>query len=150
MNMTRAYFAAGCFWGVEKKFAEVSGVTATVVGYMGGDWPNPAYAQVCTGETGHAETVMVEFDPQQVSYTRLLEHFWRLHNPTCRNYQGLDIGSQYRSAIFYTEEDQRRAAEKSRQAETDSGRHAAPIVTEITSAGIFWRAEDYHQQYLDK
>ncbi len=148
--MNVAYFAAGCFWGIEKKFSEIAGVTATAVGYMGGERPNPTYEQVCSGETGHAETVKVEYDPEQLSYTTLLEHFWRMHNPTCLNYQGWDVGPQYRSAIFYSDETQRLAAEQSRANESAAARHTEPIVTEISPATTFWRAEDYHQQYLAK
>ncbi len=144
------YFAAGCFWGVEKKFSLLPGVLKTTVGYMGGDWPNPTYEQVCSGETGHAEVVEVEFDPERIGYQDLLERFWQMHNPTCLNYQGWDIGTQYRSAIFYVDEEQRQQAEQSRAAEDASARHAGPIVTEITPAGTFWRAEEYHQQYLIK
>ena len=146
----KAYSAAGCFWGIEKKFADLSGVSSTAVGYMGGDQPQPTYQQVCSGETGHAETVEVVFDPEQLSYADLLERFWCMHNPTSLNYQGWDIGSQYRSAIFTLDESQRLAAEQSRELESSSDRHAEPIVTEIRAAGQFWRAEEYHQQYLAK
>lgn len=143
-----AYFAAGCFWGIEQKFGSLKGVTATAVGYMGGDWPEPTYEQVCSGETGHAETVEVRYDPNRISYVQLLEAFWRMHNPTCLNYQGWDVGTQYRSAIFTIDPEQHREAEEGRALEDRSGRHAEPIVTEIEPAGTFWRAEDYHQQYL--
>lgn len=146
----KAYFAAGCFWGIEKKFSELSGVTGTAVGYMGGAWANPTYAQVCSGETGHAETVEVDFDPQRFSYEDLLQRFWSMHNPTCLNYQGFDVGTQYRSAIFFVDEAQRRAAQQSRDAEALSDRHDEPLATEIRAAGQFWRAEEYHQQYLAK
>lgn len=146
----KAYFAAGCFWGIEKKFSLLPGVLKTAVGYMGGDWPNPTYKQVCGGETGHAEAVEVEFDPEQIGYEDLLKRFWQMHNPTSLNYQGLDIGTQYRSAIYYVDEDQKLAAELSREEETASGCHADPIATEITPAATFWHAEEYHQQYLDK
>ena len=144
------YFAAGCFWGVEKKFAELSGVVETAVGYMGGDWPQPTYEQVCSGETGHAETVEVRFDPERVTYAELLVAFWRMHNPSCLNYQGWDVGTQYRTALFVVDEEQRRQAEASRAGEDASGCHGAPIVTEITAAETFWRAEEYHQKYLFK
>ena len=146
----KAYFAAGCFWGIEKKFSLLSGVLKTAVGYMGGDWPNPTYKQVCSGETGHAEAVEVEFDPEQIRFEDLLKRFWQMHNPTSLNYQGWDIGNQYRSAIFCVDESQRIAAEQSREAESTSGRHSDPVVTEISVAGQFWRAEEYHQQYLAK
>jgi len=146
----KAYFSAGCFWGIEKKFSLLTGVQGTTVGYMGGDWPDPTYKDVCSGETGHAETVEVEFDPSRVTYADLLRRFWQMHNPTSLNYQGWDIGTQYRSAIFYVDEEQKKAAERSRTEEAASGRHAEPLVTEITAAGRFWRAEEYHQQYLAK
>jgi peptide-methionine (S)-S-oxide reductase len=146
----KAYFAAGCFWGIEKKFSLLTGVLKTAVGYMGGDWATPTYQQVCTGETGHAEAVEVEFDAAQIPYEDLLTRFWQMHNPTSLNYQGWDIGPQYRSAIFYVDLEQKLAAEQSRAEENASGRHADPIVTEITPAGTFWRAEEYHQKYLDK
>lgn len=145
-----AYFAAGCFWGIEKKFSELPGVVGTAVGYMGGDWPQPTYEQVCSGETGHAETVEVVFDPDKVKYADLLAAFWRMHNPTCLNYQGWDVGTQYRSAIFYLDEEQQHQAEQSLAVEEASGRHDGPVVTEITPAGGFWRAEEYHQHYLAK
>ncbi|MCF6177786.1 MAG: peptide-methionine (S)-S-oxide reductase MsrA [Geopsychrobacter sp.] len=148
--MEIAYFAAGCFWGIEKKFSEMIGVCSTAVGYMGGDGSNPTYEQVCSGESGHAETVKVEFDPQQISYADLLESFWQMHNPTCLNYQGWDIGTQYRSAIFIVDEGQRQQAEASFQAEIGGARRDEPIVTEIVPAQTFWRAEEYHQQYLAK
>jgi peptide-methionine (S)-S-oxide reductase len=146
----KAYFAAGCFWGIEKKFSLLSGVLNTAVGYKGGASLNPTYKEVCSGETGHAETVEVEFDPSLVSYADLLNAFWQMHNPTSLNYQGCDIGTQYRSAIFYVDEEQRNVAGQSLKEEAASGRHADPIVTEITLAGTFWRAEEYHQQYLAK
>lgn len=146
----KAYFAAGCFWGIEKKFSEIEGVTATAVGYMGSDWPRPTYEQVCSGETGHAETVEVDFNPQRVSYETLLGHFWLMHSPTCLNFQGWDVGTQYRSAIFCVDEEQMTVAEKSCVAETKSGRHADPIVTQISIEDRFWCGEEYHQQYLAK
>lgn len=146
----KAYFAAGCFWGIEQKFAAIAGVSATAVGYMGGDWPQPTYHQVCSGETGHAETVEVVFDPQQIGYDALLSHFWRMHDPTSRNFQGPDVGTQYRSAIFAVGKEQRLVAEQSRATEDAAARHPRPLVTEISVAGPFWRAEEYHQQYLAK
>ncbi len=143
-----AYFAAGCFWGVQYRFDQITGVLETQVGYMGGPVDHPTYEQVCTGTTGHAETVKVVFDPRQVDYAQLLDHFFQLHDPTQLNRQGPDIGPQYRSAIFYTSDLQRRLAE---QAITDWSRHhARPIVTQLEPADqyTFWPAEDYHQKYL--
>lgn len=146
----RATFAAGCFWGVEAAFRNTEGVTGTRVGYTGGRLPNPTYEQVCSDATGHAEAVEVEYDPSRVSYSDLLNVFWENHDPTQRNRQGPDVGSQYRSAIFWHDEEQRRAAEQSKAAEQASGRHSRPIVTEIVQAVPFYEAEDYHQQYLEK
>lgn len=148
--MKTAYFAAGCFWGIEKKFADLVGVINTAVGYMGGEKSNPTYEQVCSGETGHAEVVQVDYDSRLISYEKLLEHFWQIHNPTSLNFQGWDVGTQYRSVIFYVDEEQRCLAEKSRDAEGKSEKHTEPVVTEICKAERFWRAEAYHQQYLDK
>lgn len=145
-----AYFAAGCFWGVEAAFRRIEGVTATAVGYMGGHVHNPTYRQVCGGRTGHAETVRVEYDPKKTSYTQLLDTFWSIHDPTTRNRQGPDVGSQYRSAIFAADEEQYKAAAESLKAMMRSGRFARPIVTEIKKAGPFYMAEEYHQQYLEK
>lgn len=146
--MARGHFAAGCFWGVEEAFAQQPGVTGTAVGYMGGTTPNPTYRQVCSGATGHAETVQVTFDPERISYDALLALFWQLHDPTQVNRQGRDRGTQYRSVLFVGDEEQRAAAEASRQALADSGRHRRRIATTIERAGDFWRAEDGHQQYL--
>jgi len=146
----RATFAAGCFWGVEEAFRILPGVLETAVGFMGGHTENPTYHQVCTGETGHAEVVDLRFDPARISYSQLLDRFWGKHNPTCRNYQGFDVGTQYRSAIFFHSEEQRRIAEDSRASLEVAGKYAEPIVTEITQAGPFWRAEEYHQQYILK
>lgn len=146
----KATFAAGCFWGVETAFRNTSGVTATRVGYTGGRAPNPTYEQVCSDTTGHAEAVEVEYDPTRVSYEDLLRVFWESHDPTQRNRQGPDVGSQYRSAIFWHDDGQRSAAELSKAAEDRSGRHARPIVTQIVEAAPFYEAEDYHQQYLEK
>jgi peptide-methionine (S)-S-oxide reductase len=146
----KALFAAGCFWGVEAAFREVEGVVSTAVGYSGGDIENPTYRDVCSGRTGHAETVEVIFDPSRVSYQRLLSVFWDSHDPTTLNRQGPDIGEQYRSAIFYLTPEQEAEARASRAALEGSGRFKRPIVTEITAASRFWLAEDYHQQYFEK
>ncbi len=146
--MARAIFAAGCFWGVEAAFRRLPGVNATAVGYIGGDVMNPTYEQVCGGRTGHAEAVMVEFDADEVSYDKLLETFWDCHDPTQVGGQGLDFGHQYRSAIFPLDDAQTDAAHKSRAAAGKTFRR--PITTEITPAGDFWMAEDYHQQYFEK
>jgi peptide-methionine (S)-S-oxide reductase len=144
----RATFAAGCFWGVEAAFRQVDGVLATAVGYTGGHVAHPSYERVCRGRTGHAEAVEVWFDPAQVSYAQLLTTFWRIHNPTTRNRQGFDFGRQYRSAIFYHDDAQREAAIASRDDEQQSLRRQ--IVTQITPASAFYRAEEYHQHYLEK
>ena len=144
----RATFAAGCFWGVEATFRAIPGVLQTAVGYTGGHTLSPTYRQVCGHRTGHAEAVEVWFDPAQVSYTQLLETFWRSHNPTTRHRQGLDFGSQYRSAIFYHGAAQEALAIESRDLEQESRRRQ--IVTEITPASAFYRAEEYHQRYLEK
>lgn len=148
MDTETATFAAGCFWGVEAAFRQEPGVIATRVGYSGGTLDSPSYERVCSGRTGHAEAVEVDFDPTAVAYERLLEVFWASHNPTTRNRQGWDFGSQYRSAIFFADEAQRSAAEASRDREQEGRRRR--IVTEIAPAGRFWIAEDYHQQYLEK
>lgn len=148
--MAIATFAAGCFWGVEAAFRQIPGVTATAVGYSGGNTPAPTYEEVCTDRTGHAEVVQVEFDPQKVSYQQLLEIFWSNHNPTTLNRQGPDIGSQYRSAIYFHTPQQQTEAEASKHDKNASGRFGRPIVTEITPASTFFRAEEYHQQYLEK
>ncbi len=150
----KAYFATGCFWGAERRFWNLTGVIETSVGYMGGARPNPSYEQVCTGVSGHAESVEVTFNPAQISYRRLLEEFWVMHDPTSLNRQGGDIGSQYRSAIFTTSESQQLQAEVTRDVyqEALDREGLARIVTEITSAnGIaYYLAEDYHQKYLKK
>ena len=146
----KATFAAGCFWGVEEAFRHVSGVSETVVGYAGGHVTDPTYAQVCAGTTGHAESVQITFDPSSVSYDDLLKIFWENHDPTTVNRQGPDIGTQYRSVIFYHDEGQRRAAEASKAALNESGKYKRPVVTEIVPAGPFFRAEEYHQQYFEK
>jgi peptide-methionine (S)-S-oxide reductase len=148
--MAKAIFAAGCFWGVEDAFRQVKGVTSTTVGYTGGTVKNPSYRDVCSNTTGHAEAVEVEFDPKQVSYDQLLNVFWQSHDPTTLNRQGPDVGTQYRSAIFFEDADQEAAARKSKAELEKSGLFKRPIVTEIKPASEFWRAEDYHQQYFEK
>src|SRR4028119_1671695 len=139
-HMEKATFGAGCFWGVEEAFRQTPGVTSTAVGYAGGTLDNPTYEQVCSGRTGHAEVVQVEFDPSEVSYEQLLQVFWENHNPTQLNRQGPDIGTQYRSAIFYHDDAQKAAAEKSKAELEESGRFNRPIVTEITAASTFYPA----------
>ncbi|HEX9303091.1 MAG TPA: peptide-methionine (S)-S-oxide reductase MsrA [Thermoanaerobaculia bacterium] len=146
----KATFAAGCFWGVEAAFRQVPGVLDAAVGYSGGAFPNPTYEDVCTGRTGHAESVQVEFDPARVSYDQLLDVFWENHDPTTLNRQGPDVGTQYRSAIFVEGPEQEKAAKESKERLEKSGRYRHPIVTEIAPAEPFWRAEDYHQRYLEK
>jgi peptide-methionine (S)-S-oxide reductase len=148
--MATATFGAGCFWGVEEAFRKTPGVTETAVGYMGGTLDHPTYQDVCTDRTGHAEVVHLEFDPARISYRRLLEIFWEIHDPTTLNRQGPDVGRQYRSVVFYHDEGQRESA-KSLKAELEaSGRFRRPIVTEIAPASTFWRAEEYHQKYIQK
>ena len=144
----KATFGAGCFWQVEIEFANTPGVLGTAVGYLGGTLENPSYEQVCTGQTGHAEVVQVEFDPEQVSYDKLLDTFWDLHDPTQLNRQGPDVGAQYRSAIFFHSPEQEAAALASKQ--RIQSRYRRPVVTEITPASEFYRAEEYHQRYLEK
>ncbi|MFQ5877725.1 MAG: peptide-methionine (S)-S-oxide reductase MsrA [Acidobacteriota bacterium] len=150
MKTEKATLAAGCFWGVEAVFRAVEGVRSTVVGYTGGTSASPSYRDVCTGETGHAEAVQIEFDPSRVSYERLLDVFWENHDPTTPNRQGPDVGTQYRSAIFYHSPEQRAAAAASKERLQESGRHRDRIVTEIVPAGAFYRAEEHHQRYLEK
>jgi peptide-methionine (S)-S-oxide reductase len=145
-----ATFGAGCFWGVEAAFRQVKGVLETTVGYSGGRMENPTYEDVCTNRTGHAEVVQVAFDPSKVSYEQLLDVFWKEHDPTQLNRQGPDHGTQYRSVIFYHSPEQHKAAAASRDRLQASGKYNKPIVTEITAAGPFYKAEDYHQQYLEK
>jgi peptide-methionine (S)-S-oxide reductase len=148
--MGKATFGAGCFWGVEAAFRRLKGVKDAAVGYAGGTKPEPTYPQVCTGRTGHAEVVQVEYDSEEVSYEELLELFWESHDPTTPDRQGPDVGTQYRSAVFYHTEEQRALAEASKKKLEASGLYPDPIVTEITPAGQFWRAEEYHQRYLEK
>jgi len=145
-----ATFGAGCFWGVEAAFQRVPGVIDTAVGYSGGETANPTYKDVCSDETGHAEVVQVTFDPAKVSYEQLLDVFWQAHDPTQVNRQGPDFGTQYRSAIFFHSQQQEAAAKKSREALDARGKFKRAIATEITSAGAFYRAEEYHQKYLQK
>ena len=146
----KASFAAGCFWGVEAAFRQVEGVTSTAVGYEGGHLENPTYEDVCSGRTGHAEAVEVEFDPSRVSYESLLDVFWDNHDPTTLNRQGPDVGEQYRSAIFSHAPEQESAARASKEKREKSGKYRRPIVTAIEPASRFNRAEEYHQQYLEK
>ena len=148
--MALATFGAGCFWGVEVSFRQVNGVTDAAAGYLGGHFENPTYEDVCSGKTGHAEVVQVEFDPAVVSYGELLDVFWQSHDPTTLNRQGPDVGAQYRSAIFYHTAEQAELAAGSKRALAESGRFSRPIVTEITPASTFYRAEEYHQRYLEK
>jgi methionine-S-sulfoxide reductase len=146
--MAKALFAAGCFWGVQFYFDQVPGVTATTVGYTGGHTENPSYEAVCTHTTGHAEAVLIEFDPEKVSYETLCRQFFRMHDPTQLNRQGPDVGDSYRTAIFYFDDTQRATAEKIK-AEAQAG-FDQPIVTEITAAGPFYEAEDYHQKFTER
>lgn len=146
--MEIATFGAGCFWGVESKFQKVKGVINTTVGYMGGRLKNPTYEQVCTDKTGHAEVVQIIFDKEQISYEKLLEIFWSIHDPTQLNRQGPDIGKQYRSVIFHHNETQKKIAEKSKK--QIQKKYNRKIVTKITSASKFYPAEEYHQKYLQK
>ncbi|MGZ5004488.1 MAG: peptide-methionine (S)-S-oxide reductase MsrA [Chthoniobacterales bacterium] len=146
----RAMFGAGCFWGVEATFRNIKGVTDVAVGYAGGTKENPTYDDVCTDETGHAEVVEVQFDPAQVSYETLLNVFWSNHNPTTLNRQGPDVGTQYRSVIFYYTPEQQAAGEQSKAEMDKSGKFRRPIVTQIEPAPKFYRGEEYHQRYLEK
>jgi peptide-methionine (S)-S-oxide reductase len=146
--MAKATFGAGCFWGVEAEFRRLQGVTATAVGYAGGGLDNPTYEQVCSNTTGHAEVVEVDFDPEAISYEELVDLFWRLHDPTQVNRQGPDVGTQYRSVIFTHDDEQAAAAAASK--ERAQQRFSKPIATTIVPAAAFWRAEEYHQRYLEK
>jgi peptide-methionine (S)-S-oxide reductase len=148
--MKTATFGAGCFWGVEATFRRLPGVVDTAVGYSGGHTQNPTYEQVCTDRTGHAEVVQVEYDPAKVSFEQLLEVFWSSHDPTQVDRQGPDIGKQYRSVIFFHDEEQKAEAEESKATLESLGRYRRPIATQIVPAQPFYRAEEYHQQYLKK
>ena len=149
-NLQMATFAAGCFWGVEEAFTKIKGVKSTRVGYIGGNLQNPTYEDVCTDRTGHAEALQVKYDPKEVSYEELLDLFWSIHNPTTKNRQGPDIGSQYRSIIFYHTPEQESIAKKSKQELDASNKFQNKIVTEIIPATTFYQAEDYHQKYYQK
>jgi len=146
----KATFAAGCFWGVEEVFRQLDGVVSTAVGYTGGHFPNPTYRDVCSDTTGHAEAVQVEYDPSRISYDALLEVFWENHDPSQRNRQGPDVGTQYRSAIFFHTREQEAAARASKVRLEQNGRYRKAIATEITPASTFYKAEDYHQRYFEK
>ena len=149
-NTQLAIFAAGCFWGVEEAFRQIKGVKSTIVGYTGGKFENPTYHDVCSDKTGHAEAVQVEYHPAEVSYEKLLEVFWSIHDPTTLNRQGPDLGSQYRSMIaFYTPE-QEQIARNSKKALEESGKFRNKIVTQILPASMFYKAEEYHQKYYMK
>jgi len=150
MKKETAIFAGGCFWGIEDAFRKIKGVVDVESGYTGGHVENPTYENVCSGTTGHAEAVRVVFDPDSISYEDLLQEFWKMHNPTQKNAQGVDIGEQYRSTIFYTSESQKEQAEKSKQDLIDSGKFEKPIATKIERASKFYRAEEYHQRYFEK
>ncbi|HZR32370.1 MAG TPA: peptide-methionine (S)-S-oxide reductase MsrA [Terriglobales bacterium] len=146
--MEKATFAAGCFWGVEASFRQLPGVSDAIVGYTGGNTESPTYRDVCTDRTGHAEALEVSFDPQKISYDALLDHFWKMHDPTTLNRQGPDFGTQYRSAIFFHSPEQEKAARASK--ERWQAQFKRPIVTQIVPATTFYKAEDYHQRYLEK
>ena len=145
-----AVFGAGCFWGVESAFRAVEGVVDVAVGYAGGTVPKPNYRTVCGGKTGHAEVVQVEYDPARVSFEQLLDVFWQIHDPTTLNRQGPDVGTQYRSIVFYSDEHERKAAEESKRRLDESGKLGRPVVTQIVPAAEFYRAEEYHQRYYER
>jgi len=148
--MEKTTFGAGCFWGIEYSFNKVPGVLEAPVGYSGGSLENPTYQQVCSGQTGHAEVVQVKFDPNKVSFQELLEVFWNIHDPTTLNRQGPDVGTQYRSAIFFHSQEQETLARKSVQNLTEQKRFSNPIVTEISPIDVFYLGEEYHQRYFEK
>ncbi len=146
----KATFGAGCFWHVEHMFSKIPGVTSTAVGYTGGDLKNPSYDQVCTGKTGHVESIQIEYDPAKVTYEELLDVFWKNHDPTTADRQGPDVGTQYRSAVFVHDEKQQKTADAIKKRITESGIHQNPLVTQIVPAGVFYMAEEYHQKYIEK
>jgi peptide-methionine (S)-S-oxide reductase len=148
--MEKATFAAGCFWGVEAAFGKVDGVVSTVVGYTGGHFEDPSYEDVCSDTTGHVEAVQLKYDPETISYEQLLEVFWNIHDPTTQDRQGPDVGSQYRSAVFFHSPEQEREALASKERLEDSGHFGLPIVTEIAPASDFYPAEEYHQRYCER
>ena len=148
--MAKATFGAGCFWGIEAAFRRLNGVNEAFSGYAGGDKDNPTYEEVCTGRTGHAEVVEVDYDPDKITYVELLDTFWAVHDPTTLNRQGPDVGTQYRSAIYFHTSEQQEAARNSLLSQSESGRYRDPIVTEITKASTFYKAEEYHQRYFEK
>lgn len=148
--MEKATFGAGCFWGVQKEFNKINGILNTTVGYMGGNLKNPKYEDVCTNKTGHIEVIQIEFDPEIVTYEKILDVFWKIHDPTQFNRQGLDVGTQYKSIIFYHNEKQKILAEKSKENLQKSNKFKKPIATEIKPTDIFYKAEEYHQNYLEK
>ena len=148
--MAKATFGAGCFWGVEAAFRRLNGVNEAFSGYAGGDRDNPTYEEVCTGLTGHAEVVEVDYDPDKITYVELLDTFWAVHDPTTLNRQGPDVGTQYRSAIYFHTSEQQGAARNSLLSQSESGRYRNPIVTEVTQASTFYKAEEYHQRYFEK
>ncbi len=150
VRLETATFGGGCFWHVEDDFRKVEGVVSTAVGYEGGNMPHPTYEDVCTDQTGYAEVVQVQFDPTKISYERLLGAFFQMHDPTTVNRQGPDVGTQYRSVIFYHSPEQKKMAEEYRDKLEESGRFSRPIVTKIIPASTFWKAEEYHQQYYEK
>ena len=150
MSNRIASFAAGCFWGVEARFREMAGIVDAAVGYMGGETDNPEYQQVCRGNTGHAEAVQLVFDDNRISYSELLDAFFAMHNPTTLDRQGPDFGSQYRSAVFWHDSEQQKETEQKITEINDSGKWQDPVVTQVMEAGKFWRAEEYHQRYLEK
>ena len=150
MNKSKAMFGAGCFWGVEERFRKLKGVKSTSVGYSGGVFPDPTYKDVCSDKTGHAEVVQIEFDPSIISYEELLDEFWEAHNPTSLNRQGFDIGTQYRSVIYYYTPKQKQKALQSKEKLEKSGKYKKPIATQIEPAETFYRAEEYHQKYVQK
>lgn len=150
VDMEKATFGAGCFWGVEDIFMQVEGVSETNVGYLGGHLKDPTYKEICRTNTGHAEVVEILFDPKIVTYNQLLEIFWKMHNPTTLNRQGPDVGAQYRSAIFYHSDEQKLIAQTSKNKLGKSKRFNVPVVTEITKSSTFYKAEEYHQEYLKK